>query len=154
VISLRAPIDERAQALSPVISRAHKEERAQALNPPIKPSGNGSRLALPEIMSLRDKDKRPRVKTSRALEVSAQAHGTPTTTLEISPYVQANKDAQALLLKFPATGIEPVANRCLLQGKHLLQSVALPSELYGSFNPSCIRGVYSSIAEFSYKQAR
>ena len=52
-----------------------------------------------------------------------------TTTLELSPYVQANKDAQELLPKFPATGIEPVANRYLLQGRHRLQSVALPSEL-------------------------
>ena len=78
---------------------------------------------------------RPRVKTSRALEVSAQALGAPTTTLELSPYEQANKDSQALLPKFPATGIEPVANRCLLQGKHLLQSVALPSELYWVVQP-------------------
>ncbi len=67
--------------------------------------------------------------------VGAQARGAPTTTLELSPYVQANKDAQELLPKFSATGIEPVANRLLLQGKYRLQTVAPPSELYQVVQP-------------------
>jgi hypothetical protein len=61
--------------------------------------------------------------SAQAQEAGAQAHvmsakalGAPTTTQELSPCVQAKTDAQELLPKFPSTGIEPVANRCLLQG--------------------------------------
>ena len=39
--------------------------------------------------------------------------------------MQADKDAQELLPKFHATGIELVANRCLLQGKYIMPKVAV-----------------------------